>query len=67
MAKELHKIKKIEVNNFKSKIILKKIKDYDVIFKSVISSIPISFNKGEILLYDEKISVQLSSPLSTFA
>ena len=54
LAKELHKIKKIEVNNFETKIFLKKIKDYDVIFKNVISSIPISFNKGKILLYDKK-------------
>jgi len=54
LARELHKIKKIEVNNFETKIFLKKIKDYDVIFKNAISSLPISFNKGKILLYDKK-------------
>ena len=44
----------IVLSDFESIINLKKLNDYNNIFKSKISYIPITFTKGKISLYDEK-------------
>jgi len=54
LAKDKHRIKKIKINDFKSKINLKKLKKYNSIFKNKIIFLPIIFEKGEIELYNEK-------------
>ena len=54
LAKDKHKIKNIVLSDFESIINLKKLNDYNNIFKSKISYIPIAFTKGKISLYDEK-------------
>ena len=52
LAKEKHKAKKIVFNDFESKINLKKLKKYNKIFENKISSLPMIFTKGKILLYE---------------
>ena len=52
LAKEKHKAKKIVFNDFESKINLKKLKKYNKIFENKISSLPMIFPKGKILLYE---------------
>tara|TARA_B100000029_G_scaffold174986_1_gene171847 strand:+ start:1067 stop:2686 length:1620 start_codon:yes stop_codon:yes gene_type:complete len=54
LAKEKHKIKKVEIKNFKSDINLNDIKNYTKIFKKKTNYIPINFKKGEIQLKDDK-------------
>ena len=54
LAKEKHKIKKIEFKDFESSLNLKKLKNYNLIFKNKISTIPFAFKKGKISLYEEK-------------
>ena len=54
LAKDKHKINNIILSDFESIINLKKINNYNNIFKSKINYIPIKFTKGKISLYDEK-------------
>lgn len=54
LAKDKHKVKNIVIKDFESNINLKKIKNYNSVFKNKISSIPIIFNEGKISFYDDK-------------
>ena len=54
LAKEKHKFKKIELNNFTSNINTKNLKKYDDIFKTQTSYLPISLTNGEITFYKDK-------------
>lgn len=54
LAKDKHEIKKIFLSNFESNINLRRLKNYNTIFKSKISSVPIVFTKGKIILHEEK-------------
>ena len=54
LAKDKHKVKNIVLSDFESIINLKKLNDYNNIFKGKISYIPITFTQGKISLYDEK-------------
>jgi len=54
LVKEKHKIKKIIINNFESNINLKKLKYYNNLFEKKMSSYPVVFKKGSVVLYDNK-------------
>jgi hypothetical protein len=54
LTKDKHKIKKIFLSDFESNINLKKLKNYNTIFKKKISYVPIVFTKGKIILHEEK-------------
>ena len=53
LVKEKHKINKIIITNFESNINLKKLKNYEDIFKKK-THVPIFFSDGKIILNDEK-------------
>ena len=67
LAKDKHKIKKIILSDFEVNINLKRLKNYYAIFKNRISSIPIFFTKGKILLYEEKNYVATISDVNLIA
>ena len=67
LAKDKHKIKKIILSDFEVNINLKRLKNYYAIFKHRISSIPIFFTKGKILLYEEKNYVATISDVNLIA
>ena len=67
LAKDKHKIKKIILSDFETNINLKKLKNYYAIFENRISSIPIFFTKGKILLYEEKNYVATISDVNLIA
>tara|TARA_B100000029_G_scaffold369544_1_gene363392 strand:- start:510 stop:2156 length:1647 start_codon:yes stop_codon:yes gene_type:complete len=54
LAKEKQKIKKIDLNNFEINFNLKNFKAFKNIFSQKIDSMPIFFNKGKILFFDEE-------------
>ena len=54
LAKEKHKFKKVELNNFKGNLNLKNIKKYNNILKKKINLTPVSFTKGQIILDEGK-------------
>lgn len=54
LAKEKHKFKSIQLNNFKINFNLKNLKKYKNIFTMKINLIPITFTKGQIIFFDEE-------------
>jgi len=54
LAKEKHKFKKIELNNFEINFNLKNLKGYKNIFSKKINFIPLTFKKGQIIFFDGK-------------
>jgi len=53
LAKEKHKFKKIKFNNFTINLNSKNFKEYKNIFAEKKNLIPITFGKGQIILFDE--------------
>ena len=54
LAKEKHKFKNIELNNFEINFDLKNLKKYKNIFKNKTNLIPVVFTKGQIVFLNEK-------------
>ena len=54
LAKEKHKFKNIELNNFEINFDLKNLKKYKNIFTKKINFIPVAFQKGQIIFFDGK-------------
>jgi len=54
LAKEKHKFKNIELNNFEINFDLKNLKKYKNIFKNKTNLIPVVFAKGQIVFLNEK-------------
>jgi len=54
LAKEKHKFKKIQLNNFDINLNIKNLKKYKNILAKKINLVPIAFTKGRITLFDEK-------------
>ena len=54
LAKEKHKFKKIQFNNFDINLNIKNLKKYKNIITKKINLVPITFTKGRITLFDEK-------------
>jgi len=54
LAKDKHKIKNIVISDYEGNINLGKLHNYNVLFKEKISTNPIFFKKGKIVINDEK-------------
>tara|TARA_B100001123_G_scaffold215135_1_gene242901 strand:- start:1025 stop:2647 length:1623 start_codon:yes stop_codon:yes gene_type:complete len=54
LAKDKHKFKKLELNNFKINFNINATKKYQDLFKERVYFLPIVFKKGEIIFYEEK-------------
>ena len=54
LAKDKHKFKKLELNNFKINFNISTTKKYQDLFKERVYFLPIVFKKGEIIFYEEK-------------
>ena len=52
LAKEKHKFKKIELNNFEANLDLKNLKKYKNIFEKKFNLVPLTLNKGTIMLFE---------------
>tara|TARA_Y100000590_G_scaffold16037_1_gene19436 strand:- start:3906 stop:5540 length:1635 start_codon:yes stop_codon:yes gene_type:complete len=57
LAKDQHKFTKIKLSNFKTNLNLKNLKKYKNIFKKDIALVPVIFEKGEIIFFDENKQV----------
>jgi len=66
LAKDKHKIKKIIISDFESNINLKKLEEYNFIFKTGISPVPVFFKNGQIVLYDNKNYIAAISQVDCF-
>jgi len=54
LAKEKHKIKNIVISEYEGNINLKKLNDFNFIFKEKVKVTPILFKNGKIVFYDQK-------------
>lgn len=54
LTKEKHKFKKIKFNNFAINLNSKNFKEYKNIFRKKNNLIPVTFGKGQIILFDKK-------------
>jgi len=54
LAKEKHRFKKIQLNNYEINFNLKNLKKYKNIFREKITLVPIFFTKGQVIFFDGK-------------